>query len=215
MPARIAPAKPLIVMLHSCTQSAADFAAGTPTAALADARGFLLAYPALASASNPSECWNWFQQQHRGVTLASRRWWPASCRRWCHAMALTINASMWPRAERARSGRWCWTVHGAGHAWAGGTTTCSYTDPNGPLVSAGLVRFALSLPGMADDGAIQLVWRVLAGSRLQLPPGLASGQLARMRHWPTRTSGACHWRVPPPTCQIWWTSFQPVDRSRP
>ena len=70
-------------------------------------------------------------------------------------------------------------MHGAGLAWAGGTTTGSNTDPNGPLISAALMRFALSLPGMADDGAIQLVWRGLAGSRLQLPAvATGSGQRA-------------------------------------
>ena len=70
-------------------------------------------------------------------------------------------------------------MHGAGHAWAGGTTTGADTDPNGPLISAELMRFALSLSGMADDGVIQLVWRVLAGSRLQLPAvATGSGQRA-------------------------------------
>ena len=58
---------PLIVMLHGCSQSPDDFAAGTRMNEVAQERGFLVLYPAQAPRSNHSKCWNWFApaDQHR------------------------------------------------------------------------------------------------------------------------------------------------------
>jgi poly(hydroxyalkanoate) depolymerase family esterase len=61
---------PLVVMLHGCTQSPEDFAAGTRMNFIAEEHNCFVAYPAQPSHANHAKCWNWFrtadQQRDRG-----------------------------------------------------------------------------------------------------------------------------------------------------
>ena len=66
---------PLIVMLHGCTQSPDDFAAGTRMN-LAAERAHLprSPIPAQTSSANMQKCWNWFNAaDQQRVTPVSHR----------------------------------------------------------------------------------------------------------------------------------------------
>lgn len=249
---------PLVVMLHGCTQSPDDFAAGTRMNDIAEEHLFLVAYPAQAQSANPSKCWNWFSavDQSRdqgepsliaGITREIMREFPVGPERVYVAglsaggAAAAIMGSTYPDLYAAigvHSGLACgaardmpsafaamkqgsalpagqaphrwgasvptivfhgdrdttvnpvnadqvvaqakaaielrsmlnqgvapgglrysrtvhtpsdgkpfleqWVVHGAGHAWSGGSATGSYTDPRGPDASREMVRFFLA-----------------------------------------------------------------------
>ena len=58
----------IVMMLHGCTQTAEDFAAGTNMNTLAEDHGFVVVYPQQSRGENAQSCWNWFRRgdQRRG-----------------------------------------------------------------------------------------------------------------------------------------------------
>jgi poly(hydroxyalkanoate) depolymerase family esterase len=243
---------PLLVMLHGCTQTADDFAAGTAMNQLAEVEGFVVAYPEQSQIANRQRCWNWFEpaHQHRGrgepaivagLTRKIMRDHPIDPARIYVAglsaggAAAAVMAAAYPdlyaavgvhsglalgsasnlvsalaamqgrgstgasrghyvptivfhgdadttvhpangdaviaavsakgltvaiEASRHAGGRNYtrmtgttddgrvmieqWTIHGAGHAWSGGSTQGSYTDPCGPSATREIVRFFMT-----------------------------------------------------------------------
>ncbi len=241
-------------MMHGCTQSAEDFAAGTRMNELAEEATFLVAYPEQTASANTQKCWNWFkrgdQQRDRGepsliagitrqimheYTIDRERVYVAGMSAGAAAAAVlgatypdiyaavgahsglvcglaqdvrsafavmksgdgprrspetdvpiativfhgdcdtTVNKGNSDRfadnllmpayAKRIEEGRASgghaytktvytdasgrsvleqWIVHGAGHAWSGGSSAGSYTDVRGPDASREMVRFFLA-----------------------------------------------------------------------
>ncbi|WP_227436545.1 alpha/beta hydrolase family esterase [Methylobacterium sp. W2] len=66
VPSRTVAEPPLLVMLHGCTQSPDDFAAGTGMNRLAETEGFLVVYPAQSMRAHGQRCWNWYQPGDQG-----------------------------------------------------------------------------------------------------------------------------------------------------
>ena len=55
----------MLVALHGCTQTAADFAAGTGFDELAERYGAHVLYPEQSPLRNAQRCWNWFLRENQ------------------------------------------------------------------------------------------------------------------------------------------------------
>jgi poly(hydroxyalkanoate) depolymerase family esterase len=64
---------PLVVALHGCGQTAADYDRGTGWSHLADRHGFVVVFPEQQTANNPKRCFSWFQPEDIGRDLGEAR----------------------------------------------------------------------------------------------------------------------------------------------
>jgi poly(hydroxyalkanoate) depolymerase family esterase len=60
------PVRGMVLMLHGCTQTPEDFAAGTRMHLQAQEHGLLVAYPEQTRTENAQLCWNWFRPGDQG-----------------------------------------------------------------------------------------------------------------------------------------------------
>ncbi len=60
IPSTTRPAVPLVVALHGCTQTAADYDSGSGWSDLAEKYGFALLFPEQQRSNNANLCFNWF-----------------------------------------------------------------------------------------------------------------------------------------------------------
>ncbi len=58
-------AVPLVLLLHGCGQTPAEFADATRFPAAADRNGFLLVVPHQQSRHHPQRCWRWYEAAHQ------------------------------------------------------------------------------------------------------------------------------------------------------
>jgi poly(hydroxyalkanoate) depolymerase family esterase len=63
VPDRLAPSRPLVLILHGCTQTAAGYDEGAGWSTLAERYGFALVFAQQKRANNLQTCFNWFQPE--------------------------------------------------------------------------------------------------------------------------------------------------------
>ena len=77
VPANLADSPALVVVLHGCTQTAAEYDLGAGWSTLADRHGFALLLPEQRQTNNPQTCFNWFlpgdTARDRGEALSIRQ----------------------------------------------------------------------------------------------------------------------------------------------
>ncbi len=59
-PEGLPPNRPVVIALHGCTQTSAEYDHGTGWSSLADRLGFAVVYPQQQPTNNPKNCFSWF-----------------------------------------------------------------------------------------------------------------------------------------------------------
>lgn len=65
VPAGLRPGAPVVMLLHGCTQDAAELARASRMNEHAGPRGVIVAYPEQPASAHPQKCWNWYLPAHQ------------------------------------------------------------------------------------------------------------------------------------------------------
>ena len=92
VPANLPTGRPIVVLLHGCTQTAADFSASWPSwLALADQRQFAVVFPEQQAGNNTNSCFNWFEPGDQGRDQGEN----LSIRQMVETTATALGSSHW------------------------------------------------------------------------------------------------------------------------
>jgi poly(hydroxyalkanoate) depolymerase family esterase len=73
VPEDLSSGAPLVIALHGCSQTAAEYDRGSGWSALADRLGFAVVYPEQQPANNPKNCFSWFRPGDTARDLGEAR----------------------------------------------------------------------------------------------------------------------------------------------
>lgn len=121
----------LVVLLHGCTQDAADIARGTRIAEHADRDGFIALLPEQPESANAKKCWNWYDPAHQargagepsiidGMTAKVIAGYPVDPER-VHLAGISAGAGMAALVAVAYPETYASVAFHSGIAWRGAT----------------------------------------------------------------------------------------------
>ncbi len=64
----------MLVLLHGCTQDAADLMRGTRAEAFAERAGMIVLAPEQEASAHPQKCWNWYDPRHQNRDAGELAW---------------------------------------------------------------------------------------------------------------------------------------------
>ena len=158
----------LVVLLHGCTQDAADLARGTRVAAHAERAGFLALLPEQPAGANPQKCWNWFDSAHQqrgagepaivaGMTEQVMREYSVDPAR-VHLAGISAGGAMATLVAVAYPERWASVAVHSGIPWRGATSV--------------MAALGVMSKGVADADALGVAAFEAMGDRARAIPAL-------------------------------------------